>query len=108
MSTLKQRRFLDLMERLGLVGDDQLPNATLGMDYLGAMAERAFMPRQHLNEHEDRRLAHQDLEEMTRRDLWCERQRAEFVVAWGDDRTGWVWERLEALRVEEQRRGNRA
>ena len=44
MSQLKQRRFLDLMERLGLVGDDQLPDAKLGMDYLGAMAERAFMP----------------------------------------------------------------
>jgi len=57
VSTLKQRRFLDLMERLGLVGDDQLPNATLGMEYLGAMAERAFMPRQHLNEHEDALLA---------------------------------------------------
>jgi hypothetical protein len=93
------------MERLGLIGDDQLPNATLGMEYLGAMAERAFMPRQHLNEHEDLRLGHKDLKELTRRDIWRERQRAEFVAAWGDDRTGWVWERLEAIATEERRRG---
>ena len=107
MSTLKQRKALDLLERLGLVGDDDLPDAGLAMQYVGSLAERAFMPRQHLNEHEDLRLAHRDLTAMSRRDLWRERQRAEFVAAWGDDRTGWVWERLEALKAEEQRRGTR-
>jgi hypothetical protein len=104
MSVLAQRRVIDFLQDAGFFGPDERPDAGVIMGGVGALAERAYMPVQHLNEREDKRLLHQDLAEMGDRGLWREMERARFVAAWGDDRTGWVWERIQAIQTEQAKR----
>jgi hypothetical protein len=104
MSVLAQRRVMSALESAGIINDTRDFDPVAVMEALGAVAERAVMPRQHLNEREDRRLAHADLPSMSDRDLWREEERIKFVAAWGDDRTGWIWERINAIGAERKRR----
>jgi hypothetical protein len=103
MSMLAQRQAIQMAETLGLAHDG-IVDAGNVMGTLGALAERAFLPQQGMSDLQDLRLAQKDLATMTDTDLWKENLRAEFVAAWGDDRTGWVVERARAIKAEQRRR----
>ncbi|HOW77945.1 MAG TPA: hypothetical protein PK406_00710 [Verrucomicrobiota bacterium] len=104
MTMLAQWRMVEMAERLGLCNERGELEADKIMAMLGALAERAYMPQQGLSERHDQRLAHADLPGLSDTALWRENLRAEFVAAWGDDRTGWVVERARAIREEQRRR----
>jgi hypothetical protein len=71
---------------------------------IGAVFEEAFIPRQGLTDAEDIRREHKDLSDMSIEGLRREIYRAQTVIAWGDDRTGWANARLAACVKELARR----
>ena len=72
---------------------------------LDALASK-FVPDPMRSFEEARRFAHEDLAELDGRELWAERQRAGFLLAWLSDgaEREWVQERLSAVAAEEKRR----
>jgi hypothetical protein len=103
MSMLAQRQAIQMAETLGLAHDGVVDAREI-MGTIGALAERAFLPQQGMSDRQDARLAQKDLAKMSDTELWRENLRAEFVAAWGDDRTGWVVERARAIKAEQRRR----
>lgn len=51
-----------------------------------------------------RKLAHEDLAELSGFDLWREKHRIEDVLAWQDDPHPWLRERYEAVCAEQRQR----
>ena len=70
-----------------------------------AILEAAFLPKQGQSDHEDARLAHEDLTSLDDVRLWRETERAKWLFAWADDKTGWIAERYRACQSETAKRG---
>jgi hypothetical protein len=106
MSLFDQRRLVTALQKAGILDFDEDLDDKSAMRTIGSIAERAYVPKQHLRDRDDKRLFHEDLPAMTERDLWIENERARFVMAWAECRQGWVWERMQAIQKEQQRRRN--
>jgi hypothetical protein len=106
MSLFDQRRLVMALQKAGVLEFDEDLDDKAAMRTIGSIAERAFVPKQHLTERDDLRLAHEDLPSLTERELWTESEKARFIAAWADSRNDWVWDRLQAIQKEQQRRRN--
>jgi len=67
-----------------------------------------MMPNQFRSYEQYRRLHHQDLDDLSDRDLFREIKRIEYAVAFDDDAPAWLDERLKVLIDENVRRQVRA
>lgn len=52
-----------------------------------------------------RRYVHQDVADLSDRELWRELWRVQHVLAHDDNAPDWLWDRLQVLLDEQQRRG---
>jgi len=104
MSLFDQRRLVTALQKAGILDLDEDLDDKAAMRTIGSIAERALVPKQHLSDRDDKRLAHEDLASLTDRELWVESERAHFVAAWADSRNDWLWERMQAIHKEQQSR----
>lgn len=106
--TLAGRRAITLLQEVGiLLGNDlhdKPVTSQAANDMLWGLIEDAFTPKPALTEEGLLRYQHADLRTMDMQKLWKETKRAEALVVWCEDKTGWIAERYEACLSETERR----
>jgi hypothetical protein len=70
-----------------------------------ALAEGEFLPKPLSSDRGALRQAHEDLASLDDVRLWRETERAKWLFAWADDKTGWIAERYRACQAETAKRG---
>lgn len=103
---------IDFLESIGVNLQERLPmglaTSRQVMELFTECAKGVFMPQQFASVEQWERCHHQDLERLTDKQLWCEVERAKWLMVWHEDAGEWVEERLHICQAEIAKRQKKA